>query len=230
MLMCVQVHRQRDKVWMLGCGHERARGMTNTRRYSRYLLYWARVHYSCKWTMRANLHRQLQPLSHVLTTHSAAALLQSDSSSSSSSLLVSWSPCCHLTPRSARPSSFSCRVLTHLRAQLGGSASVCGLSLPFLLLLLSPPFFLPHSLPKAGRSDPCKSLNAESSPLCHTGRLPKYETPNVRSGTIRLLLIHESLDCACLTSVLIPLVVPVSTSRWRHAWQAELPCMRPYCS
>lgn len=168
--------------------------------------------------MRVNLHRTLQPVSPVLTTHLAAALLRSDSSSSSPSLLVSGSPFGHLTPRSARPSSFPCRVLTHLRAQLGGSASVCGLSLPFLLLLLlSPPFLLPRSLPKAGRSDPCKSLNAESSPLCHRGRLPKYETPNVRSGTIRLLSIHERLDCACLTSVLIPLVVPASTSRWRYA-------------
>lgn len=65
---------------MLCYGSECAQGMTNTHRYSRYPLYWVRVHYSCKWTMTANLHRQLQHVCRVLTTRLAAAHLRSDSS------------------------------------------------------------------------------------------------------------------------------------------------------
>lgn len=142
--------------------------------------------------MRVNVHGQRQ---RVLTTHLAAAHLRSDSSCriSSSSLCVFSAPFGHWTSRSARPSSFSCHVLKHLHTELRASASVCGLSLPFLLLLLSTPFSLPRSLPKAGSIDPCKCLNTESFPSSGRGGLPKQEPASVRSCIARLLSFNERL-------------------------------------
>lgn len=125
--------------------------------------------------VRVNLHGSLQHVSRVLTTHLAAAHLRSDSSLShlfflSLRVLSSFRPL-DFTVCTSFVLLLPCSHTSACRTQsLGFCPRALPPSFPFLLLLfLSTPFSLPHSLPKAGSSDPCKCLNTESFPFFGRG-------------------------------------------------------------